>query len=144
MNPNDFLSFMESLRNDDSCHRCSGPLEHNAHGELQSELYVTTTGGYASFRDDFGEKPPKATLCHDCAVLLCRFMGYDPAIHRDMRGLHPDHCSNGDEATGAMCCEYAWRALPGFGDPDHEGPTVEYGYQVGCVPIHDRVQYQNN
>ena len=112
----------------ETCYRCDGPIDHNSHHGNEFDLTVTFGAGYMGFRDDLMADPMRAELCHNCAADFHRFMGFDPATMKDMRGLHPDR--NDGEPGTPMCCEYAWRALPGFGDPNHDGPITEHGYET--------------
>jgi hypothetical protein len=124
----DYAEFMKRLDRNDSCHRCNQDIDLNdITGELEYELNVITFGGYMSFVDDMEpiEKLPPALLCHDCAVELYRWLGYNPVKHKDMRGLHPDRY-NGSKGE-RMCCEFAWRITS---EPDDDETHIEHGHQV--------------
>lgn len=126
---------LEALATDDSCHRCGGEFDKSNYSEeinggTQYDLYITFNGGYMAFEDRMEEGCSFAAhLCHDCCAQLYRFMGFNPWDHADMRGLHPDR--NDGPAGSEMCCEYAWRSLPGFGGYQQPGVKItEDGWEV--------------
>ena len=115
----------------DYCHRCEQLLDkHVARNETEFELYVSTYGGYESFRDDMKDENPVAILCHDCAVELYRWLKYDPSTQKEHRGLHPDR--NEGARGEPMCCEYAWRSdgPGGIYSKEDMKRYMEHGYQV--------------
>lgn len=87
------------------CHRCGADMTYPAvHGEAgahhgdetSNECNLMFVGGYGSFIDSMGEIPT-VTICHECAHLLCDWLGVDPRnwhTHSVYGGQHPDHHDN--------------------------------------------------
>ena len=98
------------------CFRCNKelppPLFDNPE-HRPGTLAAIVDGGYMMFDDSYDE-PRKWYLCHDCSAELFRFLKCDPAVHTDMRGLHPYMDSNG-KVTDKPCCEFGY-------SPDYSTP----------------------
>jgi hypothetical protein len=82
----------KSLKTFPHCSSCQQPIKTTDYVvggekeyELHNELYVILEGGYSSFVDTaacVGGKPYQYTLCHDCAVKLCKAMGFLDALRQ--------------------------------------------------------------
>lgn len=46
-------------------------FDYDTEYQFDNALWVGFSGGYGMFIDPFGEKDPKAVICHECAHALC-------------------------------------------------------------------------